>query len=138
MKLKFIFPLVLAIIIGFLSAKIVYAFYNHDDYEKFNAYVLMPNDIDSEKLKTIDYYITIDDEILCGITKDIKNANKLKKVYESKNIKVDVEKIYIDDNEFLNNLEQYDILLSGVDKDVDLLSITKVILSSYEDMVLNT
>ena len=50
-----------------------------------------------------------------------------------------VELNYTDtDEEFYNKLEQYDILLSGALKDKDVLSINKVILSSYEEMVLKS
>ena len=63
---------------------------------------------------------------------------KIKKIYDNKNIDTYIRKRNIKNEEFYNNLEQYDILLSGALKDKDVLSINKVILSSYEEMVLKS
>lgn len=145
-NLKFVFPLILAIIIGFLSAKIVYALYSNDEKEKFNAYFLQTGVYTEEsnllkEVKKLDSYIKQKDNdknyVYAAITGNLENANKLKKIYEKKDIDVYIKKVYISNKEFISNLEQYDVLLSGVDSDEDLLSITKVILSSYEEMVLN-
>ena len=38
--------------------------------------------------------------------------------------------------EFINNLEQFDVLLENVSSNVDILSITGAILSSYDELVL--
>ena len=73
-----------------------------------------------------------------GITTNLSNANKIKKIYDNKNIDTYIRKRNIKNEEFYNNLEQYDILLSGALKDKDVLSINKVILSSYEEMVLKS
>ena len=136
-----------AIVIGFLSAKLVYALYNTNEKEKYNAYFLQTGVYKEESnlkkdVKKFDYYISEknDDKnyVYVGITSKIENANKLKKIYELKNIDIYIKKAYVNNEEFVSNLEQYDILLSGVDKEDDLLSITKVILSSYEDIVLNS
>ena len=144
-NLKFVFPLILAIIIGFLSARIVYALYNSNEKEKYNAYFLQAGvykrDINLEKkVKKLDSYIKEKDNdknyIYVGITSKLENANKLKKVYEEKDFDIYIKKVYISNEEFISNLEQYDVLLSGVSKEDDLLSITKVILSSYEEIVL--
>ena len=144
MKTKYFFPLVLAIIIGFLSARIVYALYNNDEKERFNAYFLEVKANDSNFIKQnmkVNSYIVVKknnkDTVYCAITTKINNLNKIKKIYDLKGIKTNIKKIYIDNKEFMNNLEQYDILLNNTYKESDLISITKVILSSYDEMVLN-
>ena len=45
--------------------------------------------------------------------------------------------IKLDNDEFYRSLEQYDVLLNGVNNDEDILAINKAVLASYEEMVLN-
>ena len=140
MKGRYFLPLILAIFTGFLSARIVYALYNTNSKEKYNAYLLVVNNdnnfFNKENKKNY-YYIDNKDKVYCAITTKIDNLNKIKKIYDTKKINTSIKKIYISNNEFINNLEQYDILLDTAYNESDLLSITKVILSSYEDFVLN-
>lgn len=144
MNIKYFFPLFLAIVIGFISSRIVYALYNTRDNNKFNAYFLEvknDNEVFNKENKKNNYYITITnngkDYVYCAITTKLNNLNKIKKIYDSKKISTNIKKVYVQNKEFINNLEQFDILLNGAYKESDLLSITKVILSSYEDTVLN-
>ena len=70
-----------------------------------------------------------------GITTSKSNADKIKKVYDDKNIDIYIKQDNINNVEFISNLEQYDVLLESVDKKKDILSINEVILSTYEEMV---
>ncbi len=140
MKSRYFLPLILAILVGFLSARIVYALYNTNSKEKYNAFILevnKDNNFFRKENKNNYYYIDNKEKIYCAITTKINNLNKIKKIYDSKKINTSIKKVYITNTEFINSLEQYDILLSNAYKESDLLSITKVILSSYEDVVLN-
>ena len=139
MKIKFLIILSLTILIGFLSAKMVHAFYS-ENKNNFNVYVLeagpYEENIVKEKEKQFDYYVTYKDNesiyIICAISTSLDNINKLKKIYGDTDIKV--KNKYIDNKEFITNLEQYDLLLKEVTNKKDLLSINRVILSSYEDL----
>ena len=58
MKIKFILLLIITILIGFLSSKIVYAFNNKKVEKKYNAYILQigplkESDIISQSVNTI-------------------------------------------------------------------------------------
>ena len=132
MKLKFAFLIVLAILFGFVSARVVYGKIKVPVSNGENIYFLQEgmssdkNEFDNDN-KKYDYIVEkIGDKYYAyvGITTNLSNANKIKKIYDNKNID--------------NNLEQYDILLSGALKDKDVLSINKVILSSYEEMALKS
>lgn len=146
MKIKFLLLLCLTICLGFLTAKSVYKLYFTEvDAYTYNSYFLQSgvySDQDTMKKETKNlrdfiyekkdnkYYVYI------GITTDMDNANKIKKIYKNKKIDIYIKESKIDNIEFLSSLEQYDILLSEVIKDNDILSINKVILSSYEEIVL--
>ena len=147
MKIKFIFPLILAIFIGFFSAKIVYGLYSDKNTTFYNSYFLqwgVYTNKDSMnktlKEKSIDSYIVVEEDkkyhVYVGITTSKDIASKIKKIYDDKGNNIYIKKSKITDVEFYKNLEQYDVLLNSVNKDEDILSISKVILSSYDEIVL--
>lgn len=79
------------------------------------------------------------DKYVCyiGISRNIDNINKMKEQY-GKNGYVPVESTKeISNVEFLNNLEQFDQLLSKTTTKEEMIAVNSVILSSYEEMVLN-
>lgn len=145
MKFKFVILIVIAILFGFLSARAVYGKIkvpvsnNEDVYFLQEGMSSDKNEFNNDD-KKYDYIVeNVNDRyyVYVGITTNLSNANRIKKIYDDKNINTYIRKRSISNEEFYNNLEQYDILLSGALKDKDVLSINKVILSSYEEMVLN-
>lgn len=71
-----------------------------------------------------------------GISKNIDNINKIKKEYNDKYMFIE-NSYEVNDVEFLNNLEQFDQLLLYAESTEEINAINSVILSSYEEMVLN-
>lgn len=72
-----------------------------------------------------------------GISRNIDNINKMKNQY-SDNVYVPVESMRkVSNAEFLNNLEQFDQLLLKANTKDEIAAVNSVILSSYEEMVLN-
>lgn len=147
MKIKFIFPLILAIFIGFFSAKIVYGLYNDKNTTFYNSYFLQwgvytDKDNMNKTLKenNVNSYIVIEEgkkyHVYVGITTNKDIASKIKKIYEDNGNNIYIKKSKITNVEFYKNLEQYDVLLNSVNKDEDILSISKVILSSYDEIVM--
>lgn len=135
LKKKYLIHLLFAIILGFISAQIVYSNYSDNIFElEYNSYFLSIQDNSDDALMVFDengnsnYYV--------GITTSMENANKIKKIYENKNININIEPQKIDNDEFLSNLEQYDILISSVNSDESIISINEVVLSSYDEIVL--
>ena len=62
---------------------------------------------------------------------------KLKKIYDAKKIKTTIAKVKIDNDEFIQNLNEYEKLLSATDDEASLLIIERQILSCYESVVQN-
>ena len=109
--MKFAFLIVLAILFGFVSARVVYGKIKVPVSNGENIYFLQEgmssdkNEFDNDN-KKYDYIVEkIGDKYYAyvGITTNLSNANKIKKIY-----------------------------------DKDVLSINKVILSSYEEMALKS
>lgn len=146
MKKNFWIPLTIAIVLGFVSAQIVYSTYrNNLSSSSYNAYLLQiasfenVDSISSDMKNNTDYLIVNENNmynVYVGITTDLSNANKIKNIYEKKNIEVYIKPTVINNIEFVSNLEQYDLLLSEVENEDNLISISDVVLSSYEEIVL--
>lgn len=146
MKKNFWIPLTIAIILGFISAQIVYSTYrNNLSSSSYNAYLLQiasfenVDSISSDMKNNTDYLIVNENNmynVYVGITTDLSNANKIKNIYEKKDIEVYIKPTVINNIEFVSNLEQYDLLISEVENEDNLISISDVVLSSYEEIVL--
>lgn len=146
MKKNFWIPLTIAIILGFISAQIVYSTYrNNLSSSSYNAYLLQiasfenVDSISSDMKNNTDYLIVNENNmynVYVGITTDLSNANKIKNIYEKKDIEVYIKPTVINNIEFVSNLEQYDLLISKVENEDNLISISDVVLSSYEEIVL--
>ena len=148
MKKKIIFPVLISIILGIASGKILYDYYenkketNNNTYNSYLLQVGVYTDKHSLKqaTKNLNDYIVKEENgkyyVYVGMTTSMENANKIKKAYENKNIDLYIKEDNINNVEFISSLEQYDILLNGVSKDKDILSINEVILSTYEEMVM--
>ena len=136
----------IAIVLGFVSAQIVYSTYrNNLSSSSYNAYLLQiasfenVDSISSDMKNNTDYLIVNENNmynVYVGITTDLSNANKIKNIYEKKDIEVYIKPTVINNIEFVSNLEQYDLLISEVENEDNLISISDVVLSSYEEIVL--
>lgn len=146
MKKNFVIPLVISIVLGFISAQIVYSTYRKNlENTDYNVYLIRAgsynNKDDLEKGFSLDdEYIILEEDgvynVYVGMTTDLINANKIKNLYSNKNYDTYIKPTVVNNIEFVSNLEQYDILMSEVDDEENIISINDVILSSYEEMVL--
>ena len=114
-----------------------------DDNEVYMLkYATYDNEDDMyDNMTGIDRYIYIQDEnkitVYISITKTKENAKKLQNVYLNKNINSTIVKVNIDNDEFIQNLTEYEKLLSASEDDKSLLIIENQILSCYEQVVVN-
>lgn len=78
------------------------------------------------------------DQYTCyvGISKNIDNINKIKEKFNDEYMFIE-NSYEVNNVEFLNNLEQFDQLLLYAETEEEIKAINSVILSSYEEMVLN-
>lgn len=145
MKKSFVIPLILSLIMGFISAQIVYSYYRKNlEESSYNAYFVQigsfsSNDFDSKSFPK-DKYLVLEENnyynVYAGITTDLSNANRIKKIYDSLDYSASIRPTVIDNIEFISSLEQYDLLISSVENDDNVISINDVVLSSYEEIVL--
>lgn len=77
------------------------------------------------------YYVYV------GITKNREVANKIKKLYEERGYKISIKEKNLNNEEFSNNVTQFDILLKETSDFDDLMTIERIILANYDDLINN-
>lgn len=99
--------------------------YSNEDTLKNNLRGLTQKVVDYNNDK---YYVYV------GITKDLEVAEKLKKIYEDKGIKVYQKEKNVTSEEFSNNVEQFDLLIKATTEEDEILTIEEVVLANYDEI----
>lgn len=143
---KFILPIVLAIVFGYLCANYVLALYE-ENYDNIANYYFLQVGAYKNKESSIDDFKSIKNKITIkednkyytyiGITASKEEANYIKKLYKKNNIEVYIKEKNITNQGFIQELKQYDILLKSSKTLEEINSILSTILATYEEEVLN-
>ena len=94
----------------------------------------MEENIKNMDLKVVDeldnkYYVYL------GITKDESIAKKLKEIYESQGYQIYIKEVSLSNEEFNNNVTQFDLLINATTSEKEILTIEKVVLANYEEII---
>ena len=73
------------------------------------------------------YYVYV------AITKDEAVAKKIKAIYQNKNINLYQKEKVVKNEEFLNNVTQFDLLIRESSSSEEILTIEEVVLANYEE-----
>lgn len=149
MKFKFLIPVICSIIVGFLLGKVFFSEYDKNYISVFDEKEMIYfvqlgvyKNIDSIKENVSnhnDYLIEMEDDgyhVYAGITKIKEISEKIKVYYEKMGNNVYIKTREVDNESFLNILDEYDKITSIASNEKDLISIEKIVLSNYEEMVL--
>lgn len=153
MKIKFLFPLVSAIVIGFLLGKFMFNQYDSKANLKtvFNqkgekVYFLQQGVYSSKEsmeknTSSFDSYIydLIDEKyyVYVGITKNEQNVQKLQGFFKDMGYIIYVKEFNIDNEAFLEALSNYDEMLLNTDSSKTIKTVISQILSKYEELIQN-
>ena len=74
------------------------------------------------------YYVYV------GITKTRENAEKIQKIYKDMGYQTYIKEMKLDNEEFSNNVVQFDLLVKESDSADDILTIEEVVLANYEEL----
>ena len=148
---KFIFPLISAILIGFLLGKFMFNQYDYKSSIKtvFNdksemVYFIQQGVYSSlesmeKNVTDFNYYIydVIDGKyyVYVGMTKNKDNVSKLEGYFKNMGYIIYVKEFKIDNNEFLTVLTQYDELLLQTEDSKAIKTIQNQILAKYEELI---
>lgn len=150
--MKYTVPVVLAIILGLLMAKVVLNQYDNkadvktvfESGEKlyfietgtFNTLEEM-----EKNNKNLLYYIySVEDNIYhsyVGISLNKENITKLEGFFKNKGYSTNIREIRVANKEFVELLKQYDLLITNTTDDNILNAICNQIINKYKELVLN-
>ena len=72
-------------------------------------------------------------KVYIGITKEENIAKKIKSIYEEEGYQIYIKEIKIDNEEFNNNITQFDLLINSATTKDEILTIEEVVLANYEE-----
>ena len=73
--------------------------------------------------------------VYLGITRDEKKAKKIKQIYNNKGYQLYIKEVSLSNEEFYNNVTQFDLLIKNTDKKEEILTIEEVVLANYEEII---
>ncbi len=142
MNKKFLFSLVVAIFLGTAVGKYFYdetsakTVFQEDEIIFLQQGVYTDKNNMEENIKRIDPKVVVHNEdkyyVYVGITKNQKNAKKIKDIYDKKGYDIYEKVLSVSSEEFKNNVEQFDLLLEKATKEEEIMTINEVILANYE------
>lgn len=102
----------------------------------YSSETIMKENTDNIKIKLVDYQ---DNKyyVYLGITKDEKNAQKIKNIYTQKGYDIYIKEQKLANEELSNNITQFDLLINNTKDEEEILTITEVVLANYEEIIKN-
>ena len=99
----------------------------------YNSLPSLKKNISNLEQKVIDhkdnnYYVYV------GITRDKEVLAKLQKIYKEKGLQLLEKEQTINSEEFINNVEQFDLLIRESSEEDEILAIEEVVLANYEEV----
>lgn len=149
---KYFWSVTTALLVGYFIGK--YMFNQYDDKEGltpvFNeqetlyftqqgVYSTKESMMENTKMFPNYIYTIIDDKYYCfiGITKNKENSLKIKEFYKQKGYITYVKELKIGENEFLNVIEEYDLLLEKTEEEETIEKIVEEVIQKYKELVVD-
>ncbi len=146
---KFLISVLAAIILGSLLGHTLFKKYQQEDRQVFqedSVYIIQEGVYDNEERAknatvNLDTKLIVKEDakyyVYLAMTKNNDNLERLKKMFKDMKIEVEVKEMNIESDSFLTSLEQMDGLLKQVKSNEEILTINRVILANYEEIVLS-
>ena len=146
---KYIVPFIICVSIGLIMGKIMFEQYDKTEtvsatVNSYPVYFFQAGVYEQEQnmknaSSRYESYISIkkDDKyyVFLAMTKNEENMEKLKGYFKNLGYDIYVKKINIDNKGFIENLEQYDILLKEATTNDEINAVNKSVLATYEEMM---
>ena len=142
---KKIFYSIIILITGIIVGRNIYlskttqTFSNKDIYYFIQEGVYSSKSIMEENIKNMDLKVVDEKDnkyyVYLGITKDENIAKKLKEIYESLGYQIYIKELSLSNEEFNNNVTQFDLLINASTSTKEILTIEKVVLANYEEII---
>jgi len=148
---KYIIPVVSCVLVGLFMGKIMFEQYKVEDkkvsanisYKVYFFQVGVYSNLENmnNAASKYDSYIYIKENdkyyVYIGMTKSEENKEKLKNYFNNLSYNVYVKELEINNEGFIQNLDQYDLLLKEADTNEEIKSVNESILATYEELMNN-
>ena len=147
---KYIAPIILCVLIGLSMGKIMFEQYNKsipvstppiETIYFLQAGVYEIEENMKKACSKYDSYISVYKDnkyyVYLAMTKNTENLEKLKGYFKNLGYDIYVKEITINNSGFIENLNQYDLLLKQANTNDQINAINKSILATYEEMMNN-
>ena len=141
MKIKIFIYLVIAVIAGYIVGLYLFNYQDSSKYVSTNLVYFVQDTValDSSQIGT-DYTRVVREKdgkyySYVGITISRENAEKIQEYYSFLGVDTYIQEEMVSNLDFIGSLQEYDQLLSSTSGS-DMVSVLKVILATYDEMVL--
>lgn len=141
MKIKIFIYLVIAVIAGYIVGLYLFNYQDSSKYVSTNLVYFVQDTValDSSQIGT-DYTRVVRERdgkyySYVGITMSRENAEKIQEYYSFLGVDTYIQEEMVSNLDFIGSLQEYDQLLSSTSGS-DMVSVLKVILATYDEMVL--
>ena len=141
MKIKIFIYLVIAVIAGYSVGLYLFNYQDSSKYVSANLVYFVQDTValDSSQIGT-DYTRVVREKdgkyySYVGITMSRENAEKIQEYYSFLGVDTYIQEEMVSNLDFIGSLQEYDQLLSSTSGS-DMVSVLKVILATYDEMVL--
>lgn len=150
MKLNIVVPIISAVLLGYLCASFIFNQYGVNSLvfnEVSNIYYLQCGAFNTEEaslkeIKGVDNKITIKEEnkyySYIGMTTNNDIAKNIQEMYKEKDVDIYIKSGYLENVDFISELNQYDVLLAESKNIDEVNSVLKTILATFDEIVLNS
>lgn len=118
---------------------IISTFSNSNDYFFIQEGVYSSKELMQENTKNIKNKIIETNNgkyyVYLAITTDIEIANKIKNIYEKEGYQIFLKEVSLSNEEFFNNIIQFDMLIKNATTEKEILTIESVVLANYEEIL---
>lgn len=150
MKKNIIIPILCACLLGYICASFIFNQYGITSFafnEEGNIYFLQcgaynTEEASKQKIEGIENKITMkeDDKYYSyiGMTSSIKVAEEIQKIYKKKGADIYIKTKYIEEENLINQIKQYDVLLESSKTIEEINSVLKTVLATYDEIMTNS
>ena len=149
MKMNIVVPIICAVLLGYLCASFIFNQYGVSSFvfsDSKNIYYLQCGAFNTEEaslkdIKGIEDKLTIKEGdkyySYIGMTTSNKIAKNIQKMYKEKGIDIYVKSDYLENEDFISQLNQYDVLLEASKNINEVNSVLKTVLATFDEIIVN-
>lgn len=149
MKMNIVVPIICAVLLGYLCASFIFNQYGVNSlvfHDNGNIYYLQcgaftTQEESKKNIKGIEEKITVKEGekyySYIGMTTNSEIAKNIQKMYQERGIDIYIKNGYIENDDFISQLNQYDVLLEASKNIEEVNSVLKTVLATFDEIILN-